>query len=251
MLTLLTILQAAAAACPAPVPLDRLDAALDEVEAAWLSLDSARYEAATSAFTAQLPCVASPASPPVAARIHRAEALIAWGAGDRERAAHALRSAHVLAPGWTPPEGWLPEGLQPSAGDLPPVRVNAPRDGSLWFDGAATNERPTDRATLLQWGAPGALAGTTWLAPADPLPDYGARRPLRSALFAAAAGSLVAGGGLYGAAFATRGPVDRPAGHTLDDLQRAQGVTNTLTVTGAGLGALAVGLAASALAVDR
>ncbi len=67
----------------------------------------------------------------------------------------------------------------------------------------------------------------------------------------AAAGSLVASGGLYGAAFAARGPVDRPAGHTLDELRAAQGAANALTVTSAGLGAVAIGLAASALVVDR
>lgn len=171
---------AARAACPEPTTANALMKALNAAQLAYASLDTDGFERASGDADAALGCLGEAISPPVAAQVHRNEAIKAYIADDPARVRSAFRAALTLQPGWRMPEDVLPPGSPLAAlygeaqvlGPGPEETINLPTGLVLVVDGAITQRVPSERPTILQIAAPdGRISGTWYLRVGAPLPD--------------------------------------------------------------------------------
>lgn len=253
---------AVAAAAPCPATTATVTAAVADAERAFADLDATGLGASLDAAVEGLACTDAPVPPVLAARLHRAQALRAFVAGDEAAARRALYAARVLDPVGDYPVGVVPadhplRGLMANAvfGALPSVTVPAPPAGTVHFDGRATLERPSDRPTVYQLAGPSGVTAGGWLAPETAFPAWStpaaapvAPKPAKTSWILAGAGvaSLVAGGITYGLAGASNAAFWDPA--TPDaEVPALYERTNTLVYLSAGLAG--VGLAGGVGAV--
>lgn len=264
---LIFVVSISQAACPVERTLAELGAALDEVEAQWGN-DPQAFEAAIATQRSIVTCLGRKVSSELAARVHRAEGLVAFVARDSEAAQRAFAAARAADPTLSLPASMAPEGgpLSAAWSALPVVdrSVGLPMaaDGELALDGsyrwsaAPGGDRwqalaPAERPFVLQAVTTDEVAlWTAWVPDSSRLPDY--RRELDDdapgARWAwwAAGGAAVAGGAVLGAAYAAdehyRGST------TVAEADERRGLVNGLAGTSAGLGVAALGLGVVAVA---
>ena len=234
----------ASAACTFRVEATRLDVALDDAMAAYASLDVGAFRKAMAEVDYMVPCLSEPAPPEVAASLHRVRGIGQFVDGRPDDVLSSMRAARVLAPDYRFEPEVLPLGFelrtQYEAIDSAPGatwRLARPKGGTLWMDGSPSQERPRDRAVLLQVvEEDGTVQQSRYLAPADPTPTYGGVNGRRFLVWSTATATAVGAGALYGAAWATRGGL--PDAGSNDELAALKSRTNGLA---AGASALAVG----------
>lgn len=231
----------AAFACAEVTPVDDLVVALADAERAWAALDD-DAPLVLDRVALLLPCVAEPLSTEQAARVHRVQGLRLW-ASQRALAEQALAAARATDPDFAwhdavlAPEHSARQHYEAANPSGPTVRVPAPRDGALWFDGAPGRLRPTARATLFQHDG-----STAWVPAGERLPAY-AERPPPTVPLALAAGGFAVGSGLtYALAWSARSQADRLAAEgDRAGAEAAVGRTQALAASSVGaLGATAV-----------
>jgi hypothetical protein len=185
-------------------------------------------------------------------------ALSAFLDKDDGRSVASLHAAVRSDPAFDLPRDLFPDGhplrlhlqvarsLQP--GTLRPLP--RPAEGAVTVDGTPAEAAPGDRPSVLQWSVVEiGVRDTSYLAVGATMPAWGpipapdpgdrARRPWP--VLAAASGTAVAAGGLYGLA-AARQARFLDSATPYEDLPGLQRQANTLTVAAAGSGLLAVGL---------
>jgi len=246
-------LTASAARCPSAVASAELEGQLESAEEAFGARDLDRFDLQATAFQASLPCLAEPVTPSLAARYHRVDSLRLYldGTLDPEgEVLQSVRAARALEPDHTLSDQLLPEGheLRQAYEQTPAEpdetrRLPEPRDLTLLFDGQATRERPTQRATLLQVvDGQGAILQTAVLRPDDPLPYY---QPVPRARRRLVAGTAITGGLaalMYGAAWATRARFESDRPQTVEELEQLARQSWTLSAVSLGAaGVAAVG----------
>ncbi|MEQ1568964.1 MAG: hypothetical protein ABMA64_25220 [Myxococcota bacterium] len=226
--------------CSIRVDAERIDAALERIEASWAALDDLEFVRGVDELHLLLPCVTEVVPPGTAARIHRAYALESWVRGATADGVVALAAARQIEPGWPEPPGWFPEALAAAAAESPGAsRAVPPRDGGLVFDGTPDARRP-ERPSFVQWvGGDGDVRASWYVRPDEPLPDYDPAYKSRRNLVSLGVAGVVAGGAAYGAAFAVGAGLERT--RDLDEARAVQARANTLTVGSAAL--LGVGCA--------
>lgn len=234
----------ARAACTFRVEASRLEVALDDALAAYASLDVAAFRKAMAEVDYMVPCLSEPAPVAVATALHRVRGIGQFVDGRPDDVLASMRAARVLDPDYRFAPEVLPvgfelrtqyEALDPAPGAA--WRLARPKGGTLWMDGAPSQERPRDRAVLMQViEQDGAVQQSRYLVPADPTPVYAGVNGRRFVVWSAAAATAVGAGALYGAAWATRGGL--PDAGSNDELGAIKSQTNALTV---GASALAVG----------
>lgn len=172
MLLLLPAL--AEAACPASSA--ELDASVVAVERAYAAHDAAGVAAAGEALTVTIACLDRAVDPARAARLHAAEGLVAFVAGDTERAAAAFGAARRVDPAWSPDPALVPKGHPIHALTAPPDTrpVPAPDRGALLFDGVE-GQRPASTSTVAQWVVDGEVVSGAYTWPDGALPPYDVR----------------------------------------------------------------------------
>jgi hypothetical protein len=226
--------------CGYSADLPALTGTLDELESAWTDLDEERFRHDADQLRLALRCASVVLPTAVVARTHRAFALDAWVRGDPEAAVGELRAARAVDPSWTPPENWLPEALAQAADQEAPAApgraVPRPHDGEILFEGR--DDRRPDGPAVMQWvGDGGAVHGSWYLHPQDPLPDYDSIPRSRGILRTTSLVAVGLGGALYAGAFAERAAFEDAS--TRASAMQARGLTNGLT--GAGLGLVGLG----------
>jgi hypothetical protein len=167
-----------------------LHASLDATEAGWVEQEPERFSAARDQVRLQLQCLADPLAPSLMARLHRAEALSAWLAKDRDRATAALAGVFSAEPTHAFPPHLVPPG-HPLLELIPGAKALAEKPGRAQFrtlsmgwievDGAYRDSMPTERATLLQYvDTSGHVVETRYAWPGDQPRDwlFDARQPL-------------------------------------------------------------------------
>lgn len=247
---LLASLGFAAADCTFRTSRDELGVALTAAEAAYVTLDVAEFQRATTDVDFVVPCLDALVSTDLAASLHRIRGLGRFADGDPDGALVALRAARVLQPDYVFPEEVLPPGfeLRTLYEELDPTpgegrKLPKPRGGSLVFDGRDGRFRPDDTDALYQrTDRGGTVVETRVLAPSDPTPSYPGVRKRQTAFLASAGVTAVGAGVLYGLAWSSRGTLDDlDASWTEDDLLAVQRRTNSLFGASIAVGALAVG----------
>ncbi|MEQ1507347.1 MAG: hypothetical protein ABMB14_34280 [Myxococcota bacterium] len=201
--------------CSIRVDAERIDAALERIEASWAALDDLEFVRGVDELHLLLPCVTEVVPPGTAARIHRAYALESWVRGATADGVVALAAARQIEPGWPEPPGWFPEALAAAAAEPPGAsRAVPPRDGGLVFDGTPDARRP-ERPSFVQWvGGDGDVRASWYVRPDEPLPDYDpaykSRRNLVSLGVAGVVADVLADPVARSPAFGRYGPLERP-----------------------------------------
>lgn len=156
---------------------------------AYGALDVDGFVSAADHIQEMLGCMVEPVTRDLAAAAHRMIGLQAFTAGDKEKAELAFAAARSLEPEWRFPESLFPPGH--------PVRTiyeAIPLDQAAWtplpptaavvrIDGRVADARPSSWPALVQaFGVDGAVLGSWYLWPGDPLPALPAPLPLASTL---------------------------------------------------------------------
>ncbi len=159
-LLLLALLTPLRAACPASAW--DLSARADRAVAAYERLEVERFQAEALELSLELPCLAEPASPEAAARVHLVVALNAWTQRDEDRVHEALRGLLSLQPDYQPGVSLAPEGSGLAAA-FERAREAGPGSSAsipglpLVVDGHPRAPLPTDRAAVVQWNVESGL----------------------------------------------------------------------------------------------
>lgn len=167
------------AACPAPPA--EVEAGIVRVEQAFAALDAEGVRAEGERLEVLAACLDRPIPPALAARLHGTEGVVAFVAGDPDRAATAFAAARRVDPAWTPDPTLIPKGhpiralaVSIDPGTWAPERVVAPARGELLFDGEAATARPGGVPTVAQWVVDAAVVSGGYVWPDAPLPPYDA-----------------------------------------------------------------------------
>lgn len=239
--------------CTFDAPPERLAAALDAAEQAYVSLDVPEFERAMTEVDFVVPCLEAPVDPTTAARLHRMRGLGRFAAGDRQGAEQSLRAARALEPQYEFPEAVLPKGFElrdlyegiPAGAPATQRLPRAARGAITWFDGMATRERPVSVPALWQLVDGQDVKQTVYLEPTEPLPWYPGANKDQVPWLVGAGVTAAAAGGVYAAAASLALPVKEPgAGQvftTDEQVLARQTTTNALVVTSVALGTAAVG----------
>lgn len=252
--------------CPTTDAHDRsladVEAAMEAAEAVFTS-NVGRFGKLMVPVRVTVGCAAVPISPELAARYHRLYALQRDPSGrfgvESAAVLGSLRAARSLEPTFDFDASLLSAGhpMRAAYETTPPdrgatQRVKAPAEGTLWFDGAPSRERPLETATVFQHVADDGAALTTVYLPADaPLPEYALDPVLRRGLTrgALAAGAVAAAS--WGGALATEarfsaqgtalGPEEAKALRNGNRALFGVAVSSASIAVGLGAGAVVVG----------
>lgn len=251
-----------ALACEERSSVADIDATIDALDAAYARADSPAFDKARRDLGPLLDCADEVLPRSLIARVHRARAFAAFADRDLVVLTYAFSAAKVLEPEFRfppdllPPSHPLQQHYDEAPLDLTSIPFTAPREGYLLLDGSATEERPANRAVVMQFIAgKGEVVATSYLLPEDRFPppgilDYGGQeepvRPTRNVTpwWIAAASSAGLGAATYGvaatrrSAYESAAPIDKPGLRTQ---------TNTLVQASAGLGGIAIGAAVVAI----
>jgi hypothetical protein len=261
MLLVMLATSHAYAACGAPTTEAEIQSAIQSAEVAFAEMDEAAFVRHIGVVDAALPCLGSPLGPGLAAAAHRAAALEAFLARDRDKAVAHFQALLAIEPGYVLNETLAPPGhplrddfeAAGGIGARPPVELAAHRGLVYRVDGEVTTEIPTDRPYLFQVIDGGLVISTTMIelnalprlesfATVEPVErPHRARIPLlvTAALTAASAGACYAVAARREDDFWDPGTPDGELG----DLRRE---TNTYVFLAVGAGAVAVGTGAAA-----
>ena len=165
--------------CSSSLDNQQLEAALVQLDLSIKAMDTVKFNQQMSELRQKIPCSEELLSRANVARIHRIEAIAAFG--DRKMSmlqAHS-RAAHVIEPEHRVGMGVFlvghPIHLRVAVGlDAPEVATISlpePRAGDLWIDGLKTMESPQDRPYLFQYAVNNELVSTAMIA-AGGQPDY-------------------------------------------------------------------------------
>ncbi len=249
-----------------------IETALSDAEAAYVARNKDSVHTNVALAVDRLRCVTDEVNTVTAARIHRAVGLDGFLSRDDVREKTAFEAALLLDPGYTFPITMAPEGSAiradydaAKAFQAPPgTALNIPANLKVHIDGAPAVDRPAGRPAVIQAFDPAGVALTGWYKPDDPLTLPAARaapialgnvapvetarvsRPhgLNRPLAYTAAGALVAGGALYGAAWVTNGAYTSAA-----DGDKGTIVTENHVFTISGFSLAGAGAITGALAV--
>lgn len=269
------LVHAGAEAACLPDAAARVAQASGQVEHAFSTLDDAAFDAAAAELAEQLPCVRAVLTPVDAARVHRAQALVAFVGGDASGSGRAWGAVRALQPAWEPSASLLPadhparrlwEQAQPGAR----AHTLGAHPGGEWLvDGAPAAAVPAERAFVLQgvdaaggvvhsgyhWspatlpvlsappvGEPQAAAPTAAVAPAG-------RRKGALAAWGTAGGLALGSAGALAVGLSAREAFTAEGASERDDLESLARRANVGIGAGVGLGAGALAAAGVGVAL--
>ncbi|MCA9489474.1 MAG: hypothetical protein KC621_06110 [Myxococcales bacterium] len=229
------------AECTFRADLSEVSTALEAAETAYVSLDVALFEKATTEVDFVVPCLDAPLDVATAARLHRLRGLGRFAEGDSEGAVIELTAARALEPAFVFPVEMLPEGFElrliyeglPAAPSDQVARLPRPRGGRLVLDGSEGRDRAEDRSVIFQRIEDDAVVQTTVLAPTDPIPWYPGISKRRTVLAVSSLATAAVATGFYAAALQSNSHLTDATSE--EDLVRRAGVTNVLGGIGLGL----------------
>lgn len=160
-------------------PVSDAEASIEDLYVRYAALDEAGFDRASKHLDAATSCLKAPPPSATVARVHQANALIAYFAGQRGAARRAMIAARLHDPAWKLDPAEFAEGhpfhdLWVGAIDAGPMSVLREVDGKTWIvDGAERREVPIERAFLFQVEQGGEIASTHYLFDLEDLPDFG------------------------------------------------------------------------------
>lgn len=270
-LLLLSAAPVRAADCVTSYGLSDLEKALTSAEAAYAARNRDSVHANVSLALDRLRCLSEEMNTATAARVHRGVGLDKVVMGNDPEAVSAFAAARAIEPSYDYTSAMAPEGSalrsDYSAGrDVvpgPATALEVPATLKVRIDGMAAVERPARPAVIQAFDLTGHVLLSGWyaqgaplelpapeaaaVASTPPLPTTGlATRPHgpNRPLLYGAIGAIVAGGALYGSAWATHGQYQ-----TADEADKPGIVTTNHVLTISAFSAAGLGLAGGVLAV--
>ncbi len=222
--------------------------AMEVAENAWSMADAAGFQSATVSLASLLPCVKEPITRSTAARVHRVQGMNHFLQRDPEQMQLSFAAARFVQPGWVWPADLVPadhpvqEQYVAKGIDNPALeRTLQPKDGTSWFDGRESLDRPLAWPTIHQHVSDeGAVLGTWLVGPGDSVPDYPrkavngsttsggavAKRGIRAPMLIGAGAGYLASGLLYGLAAQSSGQYRSGDTTSVDELDKLRKSTN-------------------------
>ncbi|MCK6516080.1 hypothetical protein L6R46_13610 [Myxococcota bacterium] len=190
-----------------------LEMAAREMERAAVELDVPAFESAWTQVQADLPCVPSVLTPRQAATIHKAYALGAFTNKQLDETRWSYTAMLDVLPNYELPDSLAPGSTHPldrllddarTADSGVPRAVELPRGTSLYLDGKAQAQRPSNRAAIAQvYTDDGALLWAGYVYPNSTFPPPNMPTPPKSDQERVARISFVSAGALAGLAVGT------------------------------------------------
>lgn len=232
----LLALSLAQAGCSVTTEPEVLEGIVTLAEKAYADLDEETFLEQVDTALIRVSCLSAPASPELAARLHRLVAVRRWGE-DPEQATLSLQAAARAAPelgveDLLGPSHPLVQRWDPSAKSS--ERVASPVGADLRLDGSSARRRAREAPVLIQVVDGPDVRLTQLVAPGAPLPRYESVPLARAPLRWTAAGTAAGAGVLYGLSWTQARRFDDPA---LDEeaLRGVRARTNGLLVGSSGL----------------
>lgn len=281
-ITALTLgLGTTAFACDKVAETHEVAAAIDEAYELYRQLEIDEFREQVGVARARIECLETFLSRHHAAEFHRVEGVRLFVDRNSPEAQKHFAAARALEPNFSFPTDLVPEGnpllddynaLEPTPGSF--EQVPRPKVGSIKLDGSSTLNRGLERPVTFQLAdGAGKVVLSKVLGASDAPPAYDAedaggdakegkapKAPReRSAkkgpnvpLLAVAGVAVLAAGGLYGGAFASRGKWQNvaPNSNEIDKVNGARGLTNGLVVGSWIAGGVAVGVGTTAFVVN-
>ena len=165
--------------CSQPIESQQLQSTLDQLETSIKAMEIVIFNQQIIELRQQIPCSKELLSRANIARIHRIEAIAAFGDRNMKMLQAYSRSANAIEPEHRVGKGVFlvghPIHLRVSVGlDAPEVATKAlpqPRVGDIWIDGLRTLESPQDRPYLFQHSVNNELIRTA-MVEVGGQPDY-------------------------------------------------------------------------------
>lgn len=158
MMLLLLVGRALAVDCPSSVTV--VEELAGSAETQFAALDSEGLGRTAADLDTALGCLAQPIPAVLAAKVHRAEALAAFAAGDRTGAKESFSAALDIEPGYQLPASVVParhplrslygEAARPAASTTPVAGADPMAGGTWLVDGLRAAVRATDRPAIVQ-----------------------------------------------------------------------------------------------------
>ena len=190
-----------------------LEMAAREMEDAAVALDVPAFEAAWARVQADLSCVPSVLTPRQAATIHKAYALGAFTNKQLDETRWSYTAMLDVLPNYELPDSLAPGSSHPldrlladakAADSGVPRAVDLPRGTSLYLDGKAQAQRPSNRAAIAQvYTDDGALLWAGYVYPSSTFPPPNMPMPPKSDQERVARMSFVSAGALAALAVGT------------------------------------------------
>lgn len=179
--TLIWLAPAAHASCDTTTKARDIAAHIADAEDAYGNLDEAAFSAAAEEVSESMPCVVDTLLPPLAADLHRLQALASFFDGDRTNTVLSFLSVRAIQPGYQLPEKFGPSGhplrdafeeaTTYASGEVLPIP--APESGWILIDGKRAQHSPTDRPFLFQrFNGDAKVVDTKYVYVGAPVPDY-------------------------------------------------------------------------------
>lgn len=268
---MITLWMWAAHAVPCEQPTANADvqAVLDAAYTDYERLDTDGFRARMAQLQVVLGCLEEPVQPALAASLHRAAGLEAFGHRDLDLAERSFAAARFIEPDFVFPTALVPENSPiytyyraTKLGVVPRDPLPTPADGEIFVDGKGTLERRSTLPGVFQRSSStGAIVYSTFLGAEAATPEYPIatrkkRRfrvnvPLVIGGGAATAASL---GFLFAAQEQERLLIQRAGeqeGYTRKQAERDALRVNALSITNVGLGVVAVGFGVGAVVVGN
>ncbi|MCB9677323.1 MAG: hypothetical protein H6737_19585 [Alphaproteobacteria bacterium] len=257
---------AALAGCENPTSNEEVVVALEAAVTAYESLDVTGFrDAAVRAEQATL-CLDESITRANAAELHRIRGLVAFVDRQEDECRKRFAAARNIEPEYSFPVSLVPEGnpvldlygaMDPTDGAK--VTLPWPKDGSVRLDGSPRLERNEALPVIFQRiDVRGAVVETLIIPAGGSVPEYpegrepkpvtpaNSNKTAKRVLLVGGAASVVAAGGLYGAALGTKSSFDKIAtGDEPGDPDRINRLYNTnhaLVIGSAALGVVGIGL---------
>lgn len=270
MLFLSFFVSVASAACT-PTSAVAVSARVDEAMGALEQLDQAAFHSAETAMLTDLGCLTETVPRSLAAGIHRVVGIGHFLDHETDGAERAFAAARAIEPAWHFPSAIAPAGhplltaweARPVAA-LASTPLPAPATGDVLLDGRSARSRATELPAIFQRvSEDGSISQSAYLAPADPVPDYPTAPPVTVGsttqvkekhtsvpIAAIAAAGAAAAVGTYAVAGVYAGDY-RNNDHDDAELTALRSKANSLSLTAAGIGGVALGLGVTAVIVGR
>ena len=243
-------------ACDEGVSNAALAARVDVAESAWKALDLPGFRTETDVVLASVPCLTEPATPQLAARVHRLQGMRGFVQEDFARSEAAFAAARRTAPALGLPDDFAPaRHPMRTHHSAQPVDLvdDVPLPPGTWVvDGRGSKVRATRVPTLVQRLEDAQVVRTQYAWPEEAILDDRAPAPERGGAgrWLALTGGVfaVAGGVTYATALGPLAEYEDPTTANADRPALRQTV-NGRVVTAGVLGTLGVGLVGAGIVV--
>jgi len=258
--------------CENPVSTEEISREVEVAKLSWTTLDIPFFVDATDNLKHLLPCVTEEVPTHIAADVLRTLGMRHYFDKDQLNASQAFASARIVQPYYRFPASLIPAGNpvievygRVQLDSLTPIELEPPANGRMQINGALSLQRPGHWPAIVQLiNTDGSVRSTSYLMGDKPMPTYepappGAALnyrydakaiPLHVPLQIGAGVTGATAIGLYAMGLSAKSQFNSDSAQ-FEDVPQLHSRANSFTGAGVAVGAVALGLATSAVLTKR